>query len=122
MNERLGVDHRVKLADCEEAPSVAVMALVASCPILPIAAVKFWVVLPAGTTMVPGTVITGEFAAIVTVVLVDAACDRVTVHTLVTLDIMAPGEHVNEFTPNPNSSWRSVPLEAPLYPTVTVPA
>ncbi len=97
-DDTVGVDQSVMPADFDEAPRVPVIAAVESLVTLPIAALKLWVALPAGTTMLAGTVTKLEFELIVTVVFEAAVCARVTVHTLVVPDISPFGEHANELT------------------------
>jgi len=82
-----GLDHNVKLALCEELPSVACTVAVPSAAMFPTAAVKVALLLPAATVTLAGTVSAVELELRVTRVLKAAACDSPTVQELVFPDI-----------------------------------
>ena len=63
---------------------------------LPMLALKVEVALPAGMTMLAGTVIRVDVELNVTVVAVGAGCDSVAVHELVAPDVAALGLHVSD--------------------------
>lgn len=87
---------------------------IASVVMVPIEAVKVWVVFPAGTTMLAGTVTRAEFELSVSVVSADAGCDRVTVQGTPLPDVMVPEEHVIPLTKILGSSWIAADAEDPL--------
>ena len=71
--ERVGVDHSVKLAACDDAPTVAVIEAVVSALMVPMDALKLILALPTAITTLAGTVMIVEVDRRVTVVLAVAA-------------------------------------------------
>ena len=94
--DSVGVDQSVMLLDLDPAPSVAVIATVVSAETLPMLALNVLVALPAGTTMLPGTVTRAEFELIARLVSNAAVDDRVAVHEVVPPDMTPDGEHATE--------------------------
>lgn len=104
-----------------EALSEALTVAVASLLMVPAVALKFCDVPPAGTRILAGTVTSGEFERMVTVVLAGAGPDKIAVHTLVLPDVTVFGEQVTELTNTPANSWIAADAEDPLYAAVTDP-
>jgi hypothetical protein len=96
--DNTGVDQSVKLAVCEDAPSVAVTEPAPSAAIMPVLAVNVMAALPAGTTTLAGTVTRLDVELRPTVVSAAAVFDRVTVHRLAAPDITPLGLQDNELT------------------------
>jgi hypothetical protein len=96
--DKAGVDHRVKLADWEEAPIVAVTEPAASAAMLPIVALKVAEVVPGCTGMLAGTVINGEVDVSARVVPFGAGCDTVAVQELIAPDIAPLGLQARDVT------------------------
>ena len=96
--DNVGVDHSVKVALCDDVPRVAVTVPLVSAEIVPIVALKAFVVLPALITTLAGTVISVDVELNGIVVLATGACVRVTVQLLVAPDITPVGLHTTELT------------------------
>lgn len=110
---KAGVDQSVKVADCAELPTVAVTEAELSAEMLPTAALKEALELPAGTTTFAGTVTIAEFELRPTVVGVVAVCDRLTEQELLVDDIRPAAEHDTEETVGP-VSWMVAVADEPL--------
>lgn len=89
--EITGLDHNLKAALCEEAPSVACTEAVPSAAMSPIEAVKVALLLPAATVTLAGRVIAAEVEFRVTTVSAGAACESAAVQELVVPDITPVG-------------------------------
>lgn len=111
---RVGVDHRARVADRDEPATVAVMVPVESASMLPMVAVKTFVAVPAGTTILAGTETMALFEPSFTVVSVAAGCERVAVHEAVEADITPAGEQESELTRTPVTSEMVADCEEPL--------
>ena len=96
--EMAGVDHSVKVAVREEAPSETLMEAVVSLSMLPMPTLNVTLAAPAGTTMPAGTWMICELLARVIGVLETTGCDSTAVHELEARDITPAGVQVNAVT------------------------
>jgi len=96
--ETVGVDHRVRLALCDEAPSAAFTVVVPSAPMVPMAAGKVAEEYPGDTVTLAGTVTALEAELKLTTVFEAAVRDSCTVHEVVPPDITPFGLQLRPVT------------------------
>jgi hypothetical protein len=96
--ETVGVDHRVRLALCDEAPRAAVTVVVPLAPTFPMAAEKVAAEVPTGTMTLAGTVTALEAELTLTTAFVAAFCDSWTEHEVVPPDITPFGVQLKPVT------------------------
>jgi hypothetical protein len=96
--ETVGVDHSVRLALCDDAPSAAFTVVVPSAPMFPMAAEKVAEELPPATVTLAGTVTALEAELTFTTAFEAAVWDSCTVHEVVPPDITPFGLQLTAVT------------------------
>jgi len=113
-DDTAGVDHSVRVADCDDVPRVAVTVALVSAGMPPMPALNVPVELPALITIEAGTVTTADDDPRVTVVLLAADCDSVAVHELVAPDMAPDGVHTSDVTTTAALKEMDAVCEEPL--------